>query len=158
MDAGWRSAWSGWRGWSETSCPRLTACWSSSRPWRSPRARRSRTWASCLTASPTTREVRGHSIELQRLITALTKLIIWGSFTSRLHRQNFVTLSHDFQTWFMKMLYGFGVVSHSYNICPDAERRKEMEEMILNWEADSRPATAEWAGTMFLLWQYNYWQ
>ena len=28
-------------------------------------------------------------------------------------------------------------------ICPDAERRKEMEEMILNWEADSRPATAE---------------
>ena len=43
----------------------------------------------------------------------------------------------------MKMLYGFGVVSHSYNICLDAEQRKEMEEMILNWEADSRPATAE---------------
>ena len=24
----------------------------------------------------------------------------------------------------------------------DAEKRKEMESMILNWEADSRPATA----------------
>ena len=42
----------------------------------------------------------------------------------------------------MKLLYGFEVDSHPY-ICPDAERRKEMEEMILNWEADSRPATAE---------------
>ena len=106
MDAGWRSAWSGWRGWSATSCPRLTACSSSSRQWRSPRARRSRTWASCLTASPTTREVRGHTIELQNLITApgfvYKTLIIWASFTSLLHWQNFETLSHDFQKWLIK--------------------------------------------------------
>ena len=39
-------------------------------------------------------------------------LIIWASFASWLHLQNFVTLSHDFLKWYIKLLYGFEVITN----------------------------------------------